>query len=71
MPNYIVNGNTQPNGDHEVHDESSTRGCLPDRENRVALGFFFSCAGAVSEAKRRGYTRANGCAYCAASCHTS
>lgn len=71
MPNYIVNRNAQSNGDHEVHDESSTRGCLPDRANRVALGYFSSCSGAVSEAKRRGYSRANGCAYCAASCHTS
>lgn len=71
MPNYIVNRNSQPNGDYEVHDEASTRGCLPDRANRVALGNFTYCYQAVSEANRRGYSPANGCYYCANACHTS
>lgn len=70
MPTYVVNKNAQPNGDHEVHDEASTRGCLPDVSNRVSLGFFLSCSGAVSEANRRGYRPANGCYYCANACHT-
>lgn len=70
MPNYIVNRNAQPNGDYEVHDEASVRGCLPDRANRVSLGYFASCTGAVAAARRQGYARANGCYYCANSCHT-
>lgn len=69
MPNYIVNRNLR-NGDHEVHDEASTQGCLPDPENRVALGFFLSCSAAVREANSRGYRPANGCYWCARSCHT-
>lgn len=71
MPKYLVNRNAQPNGDREVHDEASPYGCLPEPENRVALGTFTYCNGSVSEAYRRGYSRANGCAYCASSCHTS
>lgn len=70
MPTYVVNKNPQPNGDHEVHNEASTQGCLPLASSRVRLGTFSSCSGAVTEAKRLGYN-ANGCYYCANSCHTS
>lgn len=70
MPNYCVNSNAQSNGDHEVHDLASTKGCLPSARNQVSLGYFGSCTGAVTEAKRRGYSTANGCAYCAAACNT-
>ena len=72
MPNYIVNSNAQSNGDNEVHvtpqsNCSSPR--YPAGNNQVWLGWFTSCHGAVTEAKRRGYS-ANGCYYCSRSCHT-
>lgn len=71
MPNYCVNTNQQTNGDHEVHDLASGHGCLPSLTNRRDLGYHSSCFGAVEAAKQKGYTRANGCAYCASVCHTS
>ena len=71
MGDYCVKRNAQANGDHEVHNV--TRGCsfLPDPVNRVALGYHPGCASAVAQAKRYHYSQSNGCAYCAADCHTS
>ena len=69
MPNYCVNKNAQSNGDHEVHDLASTKGCLPSASNRLDLGYHPSCSGAVTAAKRS-YSQSNGCAYCASACHT-
>ena len=71
MPNFCVNRNAQAeSGDHEVHDLASTKGCLPNPENRVPLGWHASCAGAVREA-RQIYSDVNGCFYCASECHTT
>jgi hypothetical protein len=71
MPDYCVNKNAQPgSGDHEVHDLSSTKGCLPSASNRNDLGWFASCSGAVAAANRH-YDDVNGCYYCANACHTS
>ena len=68
MLNYYVNKNAQPNGDHEVHRE----GCawLPNIENRIHLGQFFSCQSAVLEAGKH-YVQTDGCAHCSSACHTS
>jgi len=74
MPNYIVNRNAQPNGDNEVHQYPRWNCTSPDYpavHNQVQLGYFAACSGAVSEAKRLGYSKANGCFYCANACHTS
>lgn len=72
MPLYIINKNAQTNGDHEVHNNDSTKGCLPNVENRIGLGVFSSCGPAVREAKRRWpREKINGCYYCANACHTS
>lgn len=68
MKKYYVNKNAQSNGDHEVHEESCSY--LPTTENRRYLGEFYSCTGAVTEAKKT-YSTANGCFYCCNSCHTS
>lgn len=70
MPNYVVNKSAQSNGDHEVHDTASTKGCLPSSDNRLSLGYHATCRGAVTEAKKH-YTQSNGCYYCANDCHTS
>ena len=40
----------------------------PAPENRVPLGDFATCHGAVVSAKARGYTTANGCYWCANDC---
>ena len=65
---YYVNQNAQSNGDHEVHKA----GCswMPDAANRIYLGLFYSCHGAVAEA-RKYYSQVNGCFYCSRECHTS
>lgn len=54
-------------GDPEVHAQGCEKMPLP--ENRMYLGEFSSCHGAVAEA-RRTYSRANGCFYCSRACHT-
>ena len=68
MSSYYVNKNAQDNGDHEVHKS----GCdwMPDPQNRLYLGDFPNCQGAVKEAKKT-YPQSNGCYYCSNECHTS
>jgi hypothetical protein len=73
MPNYIVNRNAQPNGDHEVHLTPRSECTSPDYpapHNQEGLGSHSSCHSAVAEAKQRGYQTANGCYYCSRPCHT-
>ena len=72
MPNFIINKNTQSNGDREVHN--TTDGCshMPDSENQISLGYHSSCHGAVAEAKARWPDdKIDGCHYCCNDCHTS
>jgi hypothetical protein len=72
MPNYCVNRDAQSNsGDHEVHDLASTKGCLPDPSNQIALGSHPDCRSAVKQAKEQHFSDANGCFYCANACHTT
>lgn len=68
MKKYYVRKIAQTNGDHEVHE----KGCywLPLSENRIYLGEFRNCKGAVSAAKKY-YTQSNGCKHCSEPCHTS
>lgn len=68
MKKYYVNTQAQSNGDHEVHIDSCMY--LPNVQNKKYLGEFYSCHGAVAEAKKT-FNKANGCYYCANSCHTS
>lgn len=68
MSRYYVNRNAQANGDHEVHVSTCSR--LPEPENRLYLGEFSTCHGAVTEAKKH-YAQSNGCYYCSNPCHTS
>ncbi|TQK27881.1 hypothetical protein FBY28_0843 [Arthrobacter sp. SLBN-53] len=64
---YDVNIVPQANGDHEVH----TRTCTfrPWVENRIELGYHYSCHTAVEQAKRH-YPKSNGCWHCSRPCHT-
>lgn len=64
---YYVNNHAQPNGDHEVHNETCPY--LPSVLSKNYLGDFSSCKDAVEEAKRT-YPTADGCATCSPSCHT-
>ena len=69
MPNYCVNRNAQPTGEHEVHklDGSCTR--LPEKSNQLDLGWHPDCHSAVRKA-REFYNNVDGCYYCCASYHT-
>lgn len=68
MATYYVNRNAQANGDHEVHRQ----GCawMPAAENRLLLGEYFSCHGAVMAARNH-YSRVDGCYHCSNECHNS
>ena len=68
MAIYYVNKNAQDNGDHVVHKTGCMR--MPDPKNRLYLGDFASCHGAVREAKKT-YKQSDGCYYCSNECHTS
>ena len=70
MLNFCVNNQSQLNGDHEVHNLDAGCRYLPAMGHRVPLGQHASCQSAVSAARRH-YPRANGCFYCANSCHTT
>lgn len=67
MVTYCVNKNAQDTGEHEVH----TYNCnyLPKEENRIYLGSFSTCHGAIEEAKKY-YSNVDGCYYCSKECHT-
>lgn len=69
MANYCVNRDEQPTGEHEVHDLASNWGCLPDSGNRIPLGYYFSCAEAVTAARQR-YDNVDGCRWCVPACHS-
>lgn len=69
MPNFCVNRNPQDNGDHEVHDLSAGCSFLPEPSNRIALGNYATCWGAVQAAQSY-YSQVNGCYYCAPACNT-
>ncbi len=72
MPNYIINKNTQSNGDNEVHNKDANCGHMPLIENQIDLGWHATCHDAVSYAKSKwANNRINGCYYCANTCHTS
>ena len=68
MAVYYVNKNAQTNGDHEVHKSDCIY--VPAPENRLYLGDFPTCHGAVQKAKEV-YPKADGCKHCSPACHTS
>lgn len=70
MAKYCVNRNGQSNGDHEVHNLDANCSFLPLKANQIDLGNHLTCTTAVAKA-RHYYLKVNGCAYCAAACHTA
>ncbi|HKK44410.1 MAG TPA: hypothetical protein VJ964_02735 [Balneolaceae bacterium] len=69
MSRYYVHTLTDDDGDHEVHKSTCSR--LPKPGNMADLGVHSNCASAVTEAERRGFKPADGCAHCSETCHTS
>ena len=69
MPNYCVNKNAQPTGEHEVHNLDANCNHLPDPVNRLSLGWHADCHSAVRKAKET-YSDVDGCAYCCSACNT-
>ena len=70
MPSYCVNKNAQSNGDHEVHDTTANKPCLPATWNRQDLGYHGTCSEA-GRAARLYFTQVDGCAICTPACHSS
>lgn len=71
MPNFCLNKNAQPTGEHEVHNVDAGTHCLPNPENRIPLGSHLTCHAAVAEARRiYPNTEIDGCKFCATDCHT-
>ena len=69
--NYCLNENAQIGGEHEVHRLNSTKGCLPNPENRIVLEWHPNCQSAVAEARRLyPHLIIDGCYYCIPECHT-
>ncbi|MBL4708431.1 MAG: hypothetical protein JKY48_08350 [Flavobacteriales bacterium] len=69
MKNYRINknNNTNPGGHNEVHNQDCRY--YNQLTNYEYLGQHPNCYSAVSEAKRRGYERADGCAICSGPCN--
>lgn len=66
MPNYYVNTDSQPAGEHEVHTTECGHG--PAAAKRKPLGWYASCSLAIEAAKRL-YTQVDGCKFCSKECH--
>ena len=70
MPRYFVHTEQDEDGDYEVHDETCP--VLPDEENRISLGSFYTCVGAVLQARiLTSLTPIDGCAICSPACHAN
>lgn len=72
MPNFILNKNRQPTGEHEVHNATNpcSPATYPQPQNRLSLGIHATCHGAVAAAKQANPSlRIDGCAHCCPACH--
>lgn len=69
LNHYYYNKNIDRRGNHEVHIE--TCAYLPDRNNRVYIGYESNCRAAIQRAIREtGQSNFDGCFYCCRECHT-
>lgn len=70
MANYYLNIKAKANGSHEIHQVNCHY--FPSTEDRILLGKFDSCNGAMAMAKQKYYpSKINGCFYCVNECHTA
>lgn len=51
MPNFIINRDSQENGNYEIHNAKTGCHSLPAEENQVDLGWHEDCNGAVRYAQ--------------------
>lgn len=71
MPKFIINYEPQPRGEHEVHNLDALCSHLPKMENRIDLGYHYSCREAIAYARKRWPdSQIDGCYYCCRECHT-
>jgi len=71
MPDFIVNENGQSNGDHEVHVTTCTCSHMPATKNQIELGYYPSCHGAISKARKSFPSwKIDGCRWCCEECNT-
>jgi hypothetical protein len=71
MPIYILNKNSQPTWEHEVHNiEECSKWHLPEIENRINIWEFENCTKAI-EYLRFNFPdlKVDGCYWCT-NCHT-
>jgi len=66
MPNFYVNTDAQPTGEHEVHENGCEHG--PVAAKQKSLGWYSSCSSAITAAEKH-YTKVDGCYYCSRDCH--
>lgn len=72
MAIFILNQNAQANGDHEVHNLTTSCIFMPQPQNQIPLGEHLHCSSAVLLAKKTwSKARINGCYFCCRDCHTS
>lgn len=64
---YFYLNLTEHDGDNELHAESCP--WLKQVVNKKFLGYFTNCQEAIKEAKKLGYTKADGCIHCCLACH--
>ena len=70
MHRYCVDTKALPySGDHVVHDLDKPCDHLATTADRLFLGRFPDCHGAVAEAKKIGYRQVIDCFYCCPTCH--
>jgi len=70
LPSFCVNKTAQPNGDHEVHNVTTSVFCLPPPPQRQDLGDHWHASSAVQEAGRH-WQQVTGCPWCAPECRES
>lgn len=70
MDQYYVNDNRQESKDG-LHNEVHKAGCywLRQAKNTSYLGQFYTCHGAIVEAKKKYPYSADGCETCCPDCH--
>ena len=70
MDAYYVNNNRQESKDG-LHNEVHKNGCywLSKATNKSYLGEFYTCHGAVAEAKKKYPYSVDGCESCCPDCH--
>lgn len=68
MPYYVLEYNVNKDGERHIHQENDECYRLPEKENRLALGYFDDCERAMTKAKEL-YDNINACYNCCMECY--